>query len=64
MKMPLHTPDSIGDSDASAASSGGKWELMHYVHYVSSHLPTLDAADASESPVTGMNNYFFYLGIQ
>ena len=28
----LSKPDSIGDSDASAASSGGKWELMHYVH--------------------------------
>jgi hypothetical protein len=25
-------PDSIGDSVASAASSGDEWELMHYVH--------------------------------
>ena len=25
-------PDSIADSGASAASSGGEWELMHYVH--------------------------------
>ena len=24
--------DSIADSGASAASNGGEWELMHYVH--------------------------------
>ena len=42
------TPVSIV-SDASAASNGGKWELMHNVHYVSSHLPPLDAADASDT---------------
>ena len=32
-KIPiLKTSDSIADSDASAASNGGKKELMHYVH--------------------------------
>ena len=43
--------DSIGDSVASAASSGDEWELMHYVHEVSSHSQPLDAADATESPI-------------
>ena len=47
------SPDSIADSDASAASNGGKQELMHYVHQVSSHLPPLDGADASDTIDTG-----------
>jgi hypothetical protein len=41
-------------SDASAASNGGKKELMHYVHWVSSHLPPLDAAYASDTIDTGV----------
>ena len=28
----LVSPDSIADSDASAASNGGKKELIHYLH--------------------------------
>ena len=49
--------DSIADSDASAASNGGKYELMYYVHEVSSHLPPLDAADASESAIESARNF-------
>ena len=39
-------------SDALAASNGGKCELMHYVQKVSSYLPPLDAADASDTIAT------------
>ena len=41
-------------SDASTPSNGGKQELMHYVHWVSSHLPPLDTADASDTIDTGV----------
>ena len=47
--------DSIGDSDASAASSGGKQELMHNLHQVSSHLPPLDGVNASDMIDNGRN---------
>ena len=36
-------------SDALAASNGGKCELMHYVQWISSYLPWLDAADVSDT---------------
>ena len=35
-------------SDASTPSNGGKWELMHYFHKVSSYLPPLDGGGASD----------------
>ena len=35
-------------SDGSTPSNGGKWELMHYVHKVSSYLPPLDGGCASD----------------
>ena len=45
--------------DASAAPNSGKQELMHYVHLLSSHLPPLDAADASDmiDIGTALNTY-------
>ena len=35
-------------SDGPTPSNGGKWELMHYVHKVSSHLPPLGGVGASD----------------
>ena len=35
-------------SDGPTPSNGGKWELMHYVHWVSSHLPPLAGVGASD----------------
>ena len=50
-------------SDASAAPNSGKQELMHYVHLLSSHLPPLDAADASDTIDTAcdQNNKSFWI---
>ena len=45
------SPDSIGDSDASAASSGCQLELTYWTECISSNWQPLDAADASESPI-------------
>ena len=41
--------------DASAASNGGKWELTYWTQCISSHLPPLDATDASDTIDTGFS---------
>ena len=35
-------------SDTPTPPNGGKWELMSYVQYVSSHLPPLGGVGASD----------------
>ena len=35
-------------SNGPTTSNGGKWELMHYVFLVSSHLPPLGGVGASD----------------
>ena len=57
MNLIFTRPDSIADSDASAASSGGKWELTSWTECISSYLPPLDAADASESAIESALDY-------
>ena len=45
-------------SDRLTPSNGGKWELMHYVQWVSSHLPPLDGVDPSDMiDIGNMKNY-------
>ena len=46
---------------ASTLSNGGKQELMHYVHYISSCSPPLDGVDTSDMIDTGREEEFIWL---
>ena len=47
--------------DASTLSNGGKQELMHYIHYISSCSPPLDGVDTSDMIDTGREEEFIWL---
>ena len=45
-------------SDRSTPSNGGKWDLICYVQWVSSHLPPLDVIDPSDMiDIGNIKNY-------
>ena len=46
-------------SDGPTPSNGGKWELMHYIHYVSSHLPPLVSVGGSDMMDIDENSCIF-----
>ena len=41
-------------SEASTTSNCDEWELMHYIHKVSSHLPPLEGVEVSDTIDTGL----------
>ena len=46
-------------SDAPTPPNRGKWELMSYVQYISSHLPPLGGVGASDMIDIGYNLLLF-----